>query len=484
MESQKMRLLVVTSLFWKMLERSGTQGVQFILQVLLARLLLPKDYGLVALVSIFIAIANVFVQSGFSKALVQKKDADDLDFSSVFYLSLFVAGILYIMLFMLAPVMADFYDMPKLTSVFRVLSLTLFTGAIYSVQTAIIAKRMAFKKLFLSSVGSIIISGVIGILLAYKGYGVWALVAQQLINTILMVILLWITVDWRPKALFSFVRIKSLFRFGWRILLSSLIDSFYRNLKSLVIGKIYSADMLGYFNRGKQFPQLLVTNINGSIQSVLFPTLASSQDDKIRVKAIVRRAIVTSAFIVFPMMIGLAVTSEALISIILTDKWLPSVPFVQIFCISYAIWPIHTANLQAINALGRSDIYLKLEIIKKVIGLIILIISVQWGIYAIAFGGVLSGLISSFINAFPNKKLFNYSYSEQIKDILPSFFTASFMGILVYSVRLLELTEAVTLLIQIPIGIIIYITVAKLLKLECYVYLVETVRTFSKKERL
>lgn len=484
MESQKMRLLVVTSLFWKMLERSGTQGVQFILQVLLARLLLPKDYGLVALVSIFIAIANVFVQSGFSKALVQKKDADDLDFSSVFYLSLFVAGILYIILFMLAPVMADFYDMPKLTSVFRVLSLTLFTGAIYSVQTAIIAKRMAFKKLFLSSVGSIIISGVIGILLAYKGYGVWALVAQQLINTILMVILLWITVDWRPKALFSFVRIKSLFRFGWRILLSSLIDSFYRNLKSLVIGKIYSADMLGYFNRGKQFPQLLVTNINGSIQSVLFPTLASSQDDKIRVKAIVRRAIVTSAFIVFPMMIGLAVTSEALISIILTDKWLPSVPFVQIFCISYAIWPIHTANLQAINALGRSDIYLKLEIIKKVIGLIILIISVQWGIYAIAFGGVLSGLISSFINAFPNKKLFNYSYSEQIKDILPSFFTASFMGILVYSVRLLELTEAVTLLIQIPIGIIIYITVAKLLKLECYVYLVETVRTFSKKERL
>lgn len=484
MESQKMRLLVVTSLFWKMLERSGTQGVQFILQVLLARLLLPKDYGLVALVSIFIAIANVFVQSGFSKALVQKKDADDLDFSSVFYLSLFVAGILYIILFMLAPVMADFYDMPKLTSVFRVLSLTLFTGAIYSVQTAIIAKRMAFKKLFLSSVGSIIISGVIGILLAYNGYGVWALVAQQLINTILMVILLWITVDWRPKALFSFVRIKSLFRFGWRILLSSLIDSFYRNLKSLVIGKIYSADMLGYFNRGKQFPQLLVTNINGSIQSVLFPTLASSQDDKIRVKAIVRRAIVTSAFIVFPMMIGLAVTSEALISIILTDKWLPSVPFVQIFCISYAIWPIHTANLQAINALGRSDIYLKLEIIKKVIGLIILIISVQWGIYAIAFGGVLSGLISSFINAFPNKKLFNYSYSEQIKDILPSFFTASFMGILVYSVRLLELTEAVTLLIQIPIGIIIYITVAKLLKLECYVYLVETVRTFSKKERL
>ncbi len=483
MENQKTRLLVITSLFWKMLERSGTQGIQFILQIILARLLLPKDYGLVALVSIFIVIANVFVQSGFSKALVQKKDADDLDFSSVFYLSLLVAGVIYIILFMLAPVIADFYSMPKITPVFRVLSITLFTGAIYSVQNAIIARRMAFKKLFLSSVGSIIISGGIGITVAYKGYGVWALVAQQLINTILMVVFLWFTIDWRPKALFSISRVKSLFGFGWRILVSSLIDSFYRNLKSLIIGKIYRADMLGYFNRGKQFPELLVTNINGSIQSVLFPTLASNQDDTVRVKAIVRRSIVTSAFVIFPMMIGLAVTSEALISIILTDKWLPSVPFVQIFCITYAIWPIHTANLQAINALGRSDIFLKLEIIKKVIGMIILIISIQGGIYAIAFGGVVSGVISSFINAYPNKKLLDYSYREQMRDILPSFLIASLMGILVYSVRLLELTEVVTLLIQIPVGIIIYIALSILFKLECYVYLVSTIRTFFKKER-
>ena len=483
MENQKTRLLVITSLFWKMLERSGTQGIQFILQIILARLLLPKDYGLVALVSIFIVIANVFVQSGFSKALVQKKNADDLDFSSVFYLSLLVAGVIYIILFMLAPVIADFYSMPKITPVFRVLSITLFTGAIYSVQNAIIARRMAFKKLFLSSVGSIIISGGIGITVAYKGYGVWALVAQQLINTILMVVFLWFTIDWRPKALFSISRVKSLFGFGWRILVSSLIDSFYRNLKSLIIGKIYRADMLGYFNRGKQFPELLVTNINGSIQSVLFPTLASNQDDTVRVKAIVRRSIVTSAFVIFPMMIGLAVTSEALISIILTDKWLPSVPFVQIFCITYAIWPIHTANLQAINALGRSDIFLKLEIIKKVIGMIILIISIQGGIYAIAFGGVVSGVISSFINAYPNKKLLDYSYREQMRDILPSFLIASLMGILVYSVRLLELTEVVTLLIQIPVGIIIYIALSILFKLECYVYLVSTIRTFFKKER-
>ena len=241
--------------------------------------------------------------------------------------------------------------------------------------------------------------------------------------------------------------------------------------------------MLGYFNRGKQFPELLVTNINGSIQSVLFPTLASNQDDTVRVKAIVRRSIVTSAFVIFPMMIGLAVTSEALISIILTDKWLPSVPFVQIFCITYAIWPIHTANLQAINALGRSDIFLKLEIIKKVIGMIILIISIQGGIYAIAFGGVVSGVISSFINAYPNKKLLDYSYREQMRDILPSFLIASLMGILVYSVRLLELTEVVTLLIQIPVGIIIYIALSILFKLECYVYLVSTIRTFFKKER-
>lgn len=476
MDSKNTKSKVLSSLMWKLLERSGTQGIQFIVQIVLARILLPNDYGIIALIAIFITVANVFVQSGFNTALIQKKDATEEDFSSVFYLSLFIAIILYALIFFASPYIAYFYKTPELISVLRVLSITLIFGAFNSIQNAIISRRMEFKKLFASSIGAIILSGITGIVLAYIGLGVWALVAQQLVNQLSVTAILWFTVKWRPKLIFSFSKINKLFSYGWKLLLSALIDTLYMNLRSLIVGKIYSPSMLGYYNRGDQFPQLIVSNINGSIQSVMLPTLSSEQDNKQKVKELVRRSIVTSSFLLFPMMIGLAVVGESLIKIILTDKWLPCVPFMQIFCLSYALWPIHTANLQAINALGRSDIFLKLEIIKKLMGIIILIISMFLGVYAIAVGTLISGIISTFINAHPNLKLLNYSYTEQIKDIMPSFIISIIMGIIIYPIKFMNNSVIIILIIQIIIGIVIYFGLAKLFKLECYEYLLKTVK--------
>ena len=342
---------------------------------------------------------------------------------------------------------------------------------------------MQFKKLFFSSLGAMLVSGTVGIVMAYTGFGVWALVAQQLTNQLLVTIILWFTVKWRPKLLFSFERVKGLFSFGWKLLVSSLIDTIYQNLRSLFIGKMFNPSMLGFYNRGEQFPELIVSNINGSIQSVMLPTLASQQDNRQRVKDMVRRSIVTSSFIIFPMMVGLAVIAEPLVKILLTEKWLPAVPFLQISCFVYALWPIHTANLQAINALGRSDIFLKLEIIKKILGLVILGVTVFYGVYAIALGGVVSGVVSTFINAYPNLKLLNYSYKEQWKDIIPSFLLALAMGGITYSIQWFGMTAWLTLIVQVCTGIIIYFGMAKIFKLECFTYLLLTGKAMFKNRK-
>ena len=471
---------IVISLIWKLMERGGTQGIQFIVQIVLARMLMPTDYGIIALIAIFITIANVFVQSGFNTALIQKKDANEVDFSSVFYLSFFVALLLYLLLFYAAPFIATFYDANQLISLIRVLAITLFFGVFNSIQNAVIAREMQFKKLFVSSLGAIFISGTVGIFFAYSGFGVWSLVAQQLINQFTIMVILWFTVKWRPQWVFSFKRVKGLFSYGWKLLVSSLLDSLYNNLRSLIIGKIYSPAILGIYNRGEQFPQVIINNINGSIQSVMLPTLAAEQDNKQRVRDMVRRSIVTSSFIVFPLMVGLAVIAEPMVKILLTDKWLPCVPFLQILCASYALWPIHTANLQAINALGRSDIFLRLEIVKKIMGLIILGISIHFGIYAIAMGMLVSGVISTFINAYPNVILLKYSCLEQWKDITPSLVLSLLMGMIIYNIKWFHLTDGVTMILQIVGGVCLYLLMANIFKLECYTYLIRTAKEIFK----
>lgn len=470
---------VISSLIWKFLERGGVQGVQFVLSIILARLVTPEDYGVIAILLVFIQIATVFIQSGFNTALIQKKDSDDLDFSSIFYLSFFVAGILYVLLFFTAPFVANFYKSELLTKLLRVISLTLFFGAINSVQNAYVSKTMQFRRFFFSSMGAVIGSGIVGIVMAYKGFGVWALVFQQLVRDFLICIILWFTVRWRPQLLFSFKRVKLLFSFGWKLLLSGILETVFRNIYNLIVGKIYNKETLGYFNRGQQFPQVIATNLDGSIQSVMLPTLSSHNEDVAEVKRITRRSISMSAFILMPCMFGLAAIAESLVKVLLTDKWLPCVPFLQLACISYAIYPIHTANLTGINALGRSDIFLKLEIIKKVITILNIVITIPFGIYAMAVGQVISTFISSFINAFPNKKLMNYTYIEQWKDLMPSFIISIIMAISVWGVHFIPLQNINLLIIQIIAGIFIYILLCKIFKIEIYTYFINTIRGFK-----
>ena len=263
---------IFSSFIWKFLERTGTQGIQFIIQMFLARMLLPKDYGAVALIMIFVSLANVFVRAGFSSALIQKKNADEIDFSSVFYLSFFIALILYGVLFISSPIIADFYNIPELEKTIKILALTLFIGVFTSIQNAIITKEMMYKKLFYGNFGAGVISGIIGIILAYNNFGIWALVYQQLINNFFIFIIFWFIVKWRPSLKFSLFRLKTLFDFGGKILLSSLIETAYRGLTNLIVGKVYSPAMLGYYNRGYQFPNLIADNFDGSIQAVIFPT--------------------------------------------------------------------------------------------------------------------------------------------------------------------------------------------------------------------
>lgn len=471
---------VIKSLIWKFMERCGVQGVQFVLSIILARLIAPEDYGLLALLLVFIQIANVFIQSGFNTALIQKKEADEIDFSSVFYFSIFVAAILYALLYFTAPLIADFYNQEKLCPLLRVLSITLFFGAVNSVQAAYVSKNMQFKRFFFSNMGAIIISGGLGLFLALNGKGAWALIGQQLSYGASACIINWFTVKWRPKLVFSYKRLKSLFGFGCKLLISSLLDTVFRNIYNLIVGKIYDSKTLGFFNKGHQFPQIIATNLDGSIQSVMLPTLSANNDNVKEVKKITRRSISTSAYVLMPCMFGLAAVAEPLVRVLLTDKWLPCVPFLQLACISYALYPIHTANLTGINALGRSDIFLKLEIIKKCITVLNILITLPLGIYAMAIGQVVSGFISTFINAFPNKKLMDYSYFEQWKDLSPAFILSILMGGAVYPIKIIPIAPIFILISQVALGVLLYVVISKIFKLESFTYLLDTIKNFKK----
>lgn len=484
MKNENIKNEVISSLIWKFLERIGTQGVQFIVSIILARLLLPSDYGVVSMILVFTAIANVFIQTGFSTSLIQKKDSDELDFSSVFYISLLIAAICYVILFFAAPIIASFYNMPAITSILRVISLTLFFGAINSVQNARIAKEMKFKKLFLSSLVAILISGATGVLMAYKGFGPWALVGQQIANSIATTIILWFTSGWQPKLMFSINRVKSLLSYGWKILCSALLDTIYQNIYNLVIGKFYSSSTLGNYNKGEQFPKLIAVNVDGAISSVMLPAYSKQQDRKDKLKKMVRRSIVTSSLLLFPMMFGLAAVAETVVKVLLTENWLGCVPFMQLLCIVYALYPINTANLQVIKALGKSDYFLKLEIIKKIIGLVVLIVTLPFGVLQMAIGQVLVAILSTFINAFPNRKLLNYNYFEQIKDLFPSLIISIIMFIIVYSFNFINLNMYILLFIQILVGVIIYFGLAYIFKLESLNYMIEILKSFSKKKEV
>lgn len=473
---------VAGNFIWRLLERFGAQGVTLLVSIVLARLLDPTVYGTIALVTVFTQILHVFIDSGLGTALIQKKDADDLDFSSVFYFNIAACTVIYLLLFLAAPLIARFYEMPELTPVVRVLGLTLVISGVKNIQQAYVSRHMMFKKFFFATLGGTLGAAVVGITMAWMGFGVWALIGQYLFNALVDTAVLWFTVKWRPKWMFSWKRLKKLLGFGSKLLGVSLINTTYNNIRQLIIGKMYSTEDLAFYNKGKQFPSLLDSNINTSIDSILLPAMAQEQDDIATVKRFTQRSIKTSTFIMAPLLIGLAVCGDALISLVLTEKWLPCVPFMRVFCVTYLFTPMFTANYNAYKALGRSDIFLRVSMASKPIGLVILLLTMPYGVMTIAYGMIAANFCSQLVCTFPNRKLLKYGYLEQIGDILPQLLLAAGMGVAVYCVQFLNLAPIVTLLIQIPMGITLYVLGSWLFKFDSFQYLLNMIKSLLNKK--
>lgn len=471
----------IFNIAWRFAERCGAQGVSFVVSIILARLLAPETYGTIALITVFTTILQVFVDSGLGNSLIQKKNADDLDFSTVFYFNIFLCCVFYIGMFHTAPHIASFYNDPTLSPVVRVLSLTLIISGVKNVQQAYVSKHMLFKFFFFATLGGTIGAAVVGIFMAYHGFGVWSLVVQQVLNATVDTVILWLTVKWRPKLIFSFHRLKELFSYGWKLLASSLVNTVYNDIRQLIIGRLYSSVDLAYYNRGKQFPSFIVNNINSSIDSVLLPVMAENQDNKERVKNMTRRSIMASSYLMWPLMFGLMAIGEPLVKLLLTNQWLPCLPFLYIFCFVHGMQPIHTANLNAIKAMGRSDLCLKMEVIKKTMGIVIILVTMNISVFAIGLGSVIYTIFASFVNAFPNKKLLGYTYFEQIRDIAPSFVLAAVMSIAVYCISFAGLNDLLAIVIQVILGAVIYLAGSRVFKLKSFHFVFDTAKIIIKK---
>lgn len=466
----------IANFIWRFTERTAAQLVTFVVSIILARILSPEYYGTIALVTVFTTILQVFVDSGLGTALIQKKDADDLDFSSVFFFNMFMCVVLYIVMYIASPYIAAFYNDKGLTPIIRFISLTIIISGVKGIQQAYVSRNMLFKRFFFSTIGGTIASAIIGIILAYRGYGVWALAIQQVSNTAIDTLILWLTVKWKPKFMFSFQRLKRLLRFGWKLLVSALLDTIYGNLRNLIIGKKYTSADLAYFDQGDKLPKAIVTNINVSIDSVLLPTMSKMQDKTETVRTLTRRAIRISVYIVAPLMIGFACCADSLVRLVLTDKWLPCVQFIRILSVSYLFWPIHTANLNAIKAVGRSDIFLKLEVIKKAVGLALLLSTMWFGVKIMAYGLIVECLLGLIVNTWPNKKLLHYGYIDQMRDIAPSVLLSMAMGVAVYCVGLISMPEIVKVVAQITLGIVIYVAGSGIFRMKEFEYLIKKLR--------
>lgn len=471
---------VFSGLIWKFGERIGAQAVSFLVSIILARLLLPSDYGVIALITIFIDIANVFVSSGFGAALVQKKDADEVDFSSVFYFSIVMSWVLYIIVFLGAPAVAGFYDKEILTPVLRVMALKLPLAGVNSVQHAYVQKKMLFKRFFFSTLIGTVGSAVVGIVMAYTGFGAWALVAQYLFNSTMDTVVLWFTVRWRPVWRFSLGRMKYLFGFGWKMLASELIHTSYKQIRSLIIGKVYTEKDLAFYNQGGKLPSLIVTNINSSVSSVLFPAMTLKQDDTGKLKEMVRLSIRVSSYIMWPLMIGLLVMSEPIVRLMFTEKWLPCVPYMQIACIQFALEPVQTANVQAVKAMGKGRTYLIMEIVKKLFGIVMIVAVMYQGVMAIAVTAMFVTFFAALVNSTPNRKYLRYTYREQLVDLIPSILLAAAMGICVYGVGRLPVPDLISIVLQVVSGAASYIILSLAFRVSQFRYIIDILKNFIK----
>lgn len=424
---------VVRGSLWALLERFGNLFVGFGVTLVLARLLTPADYGVVALLTIFIAISGSLADAGFGDALVQKKNATEVDFNSVFYVSLLLSSLFYIILFFVAPFIARFYGQPELIPILRVLAVTLIFNSINSVQNAELKRKLLFDRSFKISLICLATTAILGVTLAFLGYGPWALVWSQVGGGLAGVISRWFIIAWRPGLMFSNQSVRALFKFGWKLTCVSLINTTYVNLYGLLIGKVYTPTDLALVNKGRNLPSIFMSTVDGTINAVAFPTMAQLQDQIDKVRVAMRKMLTCSTFLVFPIMTGLAICAPSVVYLFFGENWLPCVPYVQIACFSFAVYPFHTINLFTLLALGHSDVFLKLEIQKKVVGLLLMLISIKYGV--IVFMAVTTFVFDPFsivVNTRPVKQIIGYPLSRQLKDIAPALLGCLFMGAVVW----------------------------------------------------
>lgn len=462
---------IFSGFFWKFNEQITSQLVSFIVSIALARILAPKEYGVVALVNVFIVLMEVFVTTGFSSALIQKKNATRLDFSTLFYCSFIFSIILYIIIFLCSGLIAKFYHNEDLIPVIKILSLRLPISAFSSIQMAYVSRHMAFKKIFFSTTIATVISGVLGISLAYMNFGVWALVWQGLTSVLFQTIVLFFEISWRPYCEFSMYEAKILMNYGWKVLAANFLGTFFLQFRSLIIGRFYNAVDLAYYNRGSRFPELISNNVDGTISTVLFPALSQYSDDLNKLKEMTRRSMRMSSFVILPLMFGMAVAAKPITILLLTKKWLPSVPFMQCLCVAFCFSTISNANMQALKASGRSDVLLELEVLKKPFYLVFILSSIKISVLAVAVSMVLNNFIEMLIDILPNKWVIKYPYKEQFKDVFPAFLLAIIMVLFIYPIGFLHLNSIFEILLDALVGSVVYLSGAYLLKLQPLFYL-------------
>lgn len=452
------------SVMWSAIERFSVQGIQFILTIIIARLVSPSDYGLIAMLGIFLAIAQTFIDSGFSNALIQKQDRTETDFSTVFYFNIVVGVVVYLLLYLCSPFIASFYNEPKLDLITKVVGLNLIISSFSVVQRAKLTIALNFKLQAVASLIAVVISGMIGVYMAYVGYGVWAIVVQALLNNFLNTVLLWIVAKWVPEMCFSWVSFKGLFGFGSKLLLSGLLHTIYTNLYNIVIGKKFSAGDLGYYNRAYSIAYFPSNNISGIITRAIYPIQCSIQNDDEKLKISFLQYLKISAYIIFPLMIGVCVLAKPLVLLMLTSKWLPMVPLLQIMCIAYMWDPIMVINHNIVNAKGRSDYFLKAEIIKKATAILILIITIPFGIKVMCIGLVFYALCDIFIMSRFVYKVIKITLLSQIKSLLPILYLNIAMGVTTYLFTLLVHSLLYKLFLGTTLGCIFYIGLSYIFK--------------------
>jgi len=482
MRQENLKRVVLTNTIWKLLERFLAQGISFVVSIYIARILIPEDYSVVSIVTIFFTFANLLISSGLNTALIQKKNVDKKDYSTVFTVSVIIAFIMYVVLFVLGKPISVWYDQPLLVPIFRIMTLILPVNAYKSIICAKISSDLQFKKFFFATLGGTLASGIIGIIMAIKGFGAWSLVAQQMTNAIIDTVILAILVPIKLEFKIDRERFKTLFSYGWKILVSSLIGTVYTELNPLFIGLRFTSADLAFYTKGRSFPGLISTVSTNTLSAVLFPVLSKKQDDRHALLEYTRIYIRVASYLAFPLMLGLAVVAENFIYVLLTEKWLSVVPYIRIFCIAFMFDMIHIGNCETIKAMGRSDIYLKIEMIKKIgyfITIGIFLLFAKSPIH-IAFSFIVCALIALIVNSVPNRSLLGYKFRDQISDVLPNLVASIIMGGITYLVGFIKINHFVLLIVQIIVGFLVYVLISFLQKNKSLIYIFNTIYDVKK----